>query len=396
MVEEAHIGYSQSAVAEGYVNLVEPAARLAQPTFVNGSSAESSQCSVQSEATPLPCPNEMDPGKSERSRIKASGAIEMFAEWLDQGIQWFTEQWPRYHFFNLSYNVYGLIAILLVSLVCGAVSSLVVGNRMAFFSSALTHSAFAGVSLGFLLALISGAKNESEFYQWLTPVMVGFGVLVGIGIAWVREKTSLASDTVIGVFNAGALGFGALLLGIISRRKYFSAENFLFGSVYTLTAEDLIHLIVLSILTAIVFVWLYNEMVFTSFNQSLARTRGVRVRLCNYIFIALLAMVINVCLKTVGVLLVHALLIVPAATAAHLCRNLRQLFWWTIILCTSVGILSQWISWQVSISDMGGGQPLRFSIGGVMVVLSVILFFASMALRAILSATAKRKFHLAK
>lgn len=315
----------------------------------------------------------------------------MLAEWLDQAIDWFSNLWPALHFFNLTYNVRGLIAVLFVSLICGAVSSMVLGNRMAFFSSALTHSAFAGVSLGFLLALASGVRNESEFYPWLIPTMVVFGVLVGLAIAWVRERTSLTSDTVIGVFNAGALGFGAILLSIVSRRQYFSVENFLFGSIYSLNSHDLINLFALAVLTAIVLIWLYNEMVFTSFNPSLARSRGIRVQLCNYLFIALLAIIINLCLKTVGVLLVHAFLIVPAATAANISRNLRQFFWWTILISVLSGLVSQWISWQVFISAGPGEQPLRIGVGGAMVLFSVILFFLSMPFGVYLRYRAKLK-----
>src|SRR6266851_2613023 len=136
----------------------------------------------------------------------------MLSSWLDNVIDSFCERFEPYTFFSFPQNVHGLLAVILVSVLCGAVGALVVGNRMAFFSDALAHCAFAGIALGFLIALASGVRDQSEFYQWITPTMVVFGILVGLGIAWVREKSGLSSDTVIGVFFAGALGAGAILL----------------------------------------------------------------------------------------------------------------------------------------------------------------------------------------
>src|SRR5262245_46077976 len=103
--------------------------------------------------------------------------------WLDSAIQRFCDWFEYGTFLSLSWNVKGLIASILVSLVCGAVGSLVVGNRMAFFSDALAHCAFAGISLGFLTALASGVTKQGEFAPYVTPVMVAFGVVVGLLIA---------------------------------------------------------------------------------------------------------------------------------------------------------------------------------------------------------------------
>jgi zinc transport system permease protein len=297
--------------------------------------------------------------------------------WLERILEPFTRLFPEYSFFNIYTNVIGLLAVILVSLICGGVGSLVVSNRMAFFSDALAHCAFAGVALGFLAAYFSGLLNRGgDFFDWAMPIMVGFGILVGLAIAWVRETTSLASDTVIGVFFAGAMGLGGMLLQGISRR-FFYPEDFLYGSVATVTSKDLTVLLILALATAPVLAWLYNDLIFTSFNSSLARSRRVRVRLCNYLFIVLLAVIVNLCLRTVGALLINALLIVPAATASNLCRNLRQMFWLTTGLCLAVSIagflLSSWITLPLS-----KGPPLKFGSGGMIVVLSVLLFFLSL------------------
>src|SRR5467141_2158283 len=136
------------------------------------------------------------------------------------------------------FNLRATLALIMIAVVCGAVGSLVVGNRMAFFSDALAHCAFAGVGLGLLIGLLTEAAKEGPFYRWGLPVlMVGFGILVGAGIAFVREKTALANDTVIGVFFAGAMGLGAVLLKHLSKRGFFNPENFLFGDLMTVRSD---------------------------------------------------------------------------------------------------------------------------------------------------------------
>src|SRR5262245_51342378 len=115
----------------------------------------------------------------------------MLSGWLDGIIRAFNNLFPPNTFFNLDFQVRGTLAVLLVGLVCGAVGSLVVGNRMAFFSDALAHCAFAGVALGVLVALFAGVRNKDEFYDWILPIMVVFGIVVGLLIAYVREKTNL-------------------------------------------------------------------------------------------------------------------------------------------------------------------------------------------------------------
>jgi zinc transport system permease protein len=306
----------------------------------------------------------------------------VLSDWLDERITWFTSHFPKYSFFGINHNVTGLIAVILVALVCGAVGALVVGNRMAFFSDALAHCAFAGISLGFLLALASGVKDQTEFSHWITPVMVVFGILVGLGIDWVRQRSGLSSDTVIGVFFAGAIGFGAIILRIVSQRKYFQPEEFLFGSASNVSSGDVLQLLALTVLTGIILALMYNHLVLASFNPSLALSRRVPVRLANALFIVLLAVVVNLCLQTVGALLINAMLVVPAATAANFCRNMRQLFWATVGICLLVGIVGQAISWNLTVvASYQSNARISFDVGGIMVVLSVLMFFASLFVR---------------
>jgi zinc transport system permease protein len=293
--------------------------------------------------------------------------------WLDRIINAVAALGEPGSFLWFGYNLRALLALVLVSLICGAVGSLVVGGRMAFFSDALAHCAFAGVSIGFLFfeTLLRGLRPADEFWDWVTPIMIAFGVLVGYGIAAVRQRTGLASDTVIGVFFAAAIGLAAMLRKIIHSRQLFNLEDFLFGDPLLVRSQDIVQLAVLLVFTALVLVLIYNHLLLTGFNTSLALSRRVPSRLANYVFVMLLAVIVNLCLRCVGVLLINALLVVPAATAANISRNMRQLFWWTVALCLTVSLLGQWVSWEV---EAGTGNRLRLGIPGTIILFSVLLF----------------------
>lgn len=281
---------------------------------------------------------------------------------------------PPGSFFAFSFNLRALVALILVSVSCGAVGALVVGGRMAFFSDALAHCAFASVSIGFILftTVIVQFRPEADFWDWVTPVMLAFGMLVGYGIAYVRERTGLASDTVIGVFFAFAIGLAAMLGKIMQSRELFRLEDFLFGDPLLVRGEDIVYLAILAVLTMTMLAVTFNPLLLASFNPSLAQSRRVPIRLLSYLFIMLLALVVNLCVRTVGVLLINALLVVPAATAANLSRNLRQVFWGTVLLCLFSSVLGQTISWEIE-----SRTRLRLGIPGTIILVSVGLFVAS-------------------
>ena len=140
-------------------------------------------------------------------------------------------------------------------------------------------------------------------------------------------------------------------------------------------------LLFLLLVTVGFLIWNYNTLVFASFNESLAFSRQLRVRLCRYCFIALLGLIVNLCLQVVGALLVNALLIVPAATAGNFARNMRQLFWGAILLGLSAGALGVALDWELYIPDpLAPQHPIRFGQGGIIVVINVLLFIVSMIL----------------
>jgi zinc transport system permease protein len=296
--------------------------------------------------------------------------------WVDELVTWIRELFPTATMLSFEFNVRALLALVFIGVICGSVGSLVVGNRMAFFSDALAHSTFAGVAIGILIFLLLRLPRD-ELLRSVTLVMTGFGVLTGIGIVFVREQTSQSSDTVIGVFFAGAVGLGAVLLKIGSSTIRFPTDDFLFGSLASVTSDHLLALAFLCVITFGLLAWMYNGLVFANFNISLARSRRIPLRLFNYLFVALLAVIVNLCLTAVGALLIGALLIVPAATAVNLCSNMRQLFRWAMMICLLTSLGGLWLSWEVEI-PITDRAAAHLGEGGTIVLLNVLLFFASM------------------
>jgi zinc transport system permease protein len=290
--------------------------------------------------------------------------------WIDRALFWLAGHAPPSTFLGNGNALRAFVALVLVALACGAVGSLVVGGRMAFFSDALAHVSFASVSIGFVLfTLLLADRPPSEFWGFVTYVMIGFGMLVGYGIAAVRQRTGLASDTVIGVFFASSLGLAATLRTVFQSRQLFSLEVFLFGDPMLVQAEDVQRLGVQVVLVAVVLSFIYNSLLLSGFNASLALSRRVPARFASYVFIMLLAVVVTLCVRTVGVLLINALLVVPAASACNVARNLRQLFWLTIGLCLTSCVAGQALTWELE-----ARTGTRLGISGTVILVSVALF----------------------
>jgi zinc transport system permease protein len=294
--------------------------------------------------------------------------------WMAELVRWLADECGTSLFMVKSF-----LTLIVLCVLCGMVGAQVVGNRMAFFSDAMAHCALAGIALGYLSLVYGQVAGNRALVAWLVPlVMVAFGIAVGAGMVYIRDRTGLAHDTVIGVFFALALGFGAMLVKLLQQVSNVNLETFLFGNLFLIPESDLVLLCGALVLVTAVFLWRFNQFMFASFNPSLARTRRMNVTLNNYLFIVLLALVVNLSIKAVGALLINALLVVPAAAAANVSRNLRQMFWLTVAFSLASGLIGFWTSTHMELTAPGLREPVRFAPSGVIVVASVALFFGSM------------------
>ena len=255
-------------------------------------------------------------------------------------------EWTDYGFMRLA-----LCAVLLMAPLYGLLGTMVVDGRMSFFSDSLGHSAMTGIALGVLLGLD-------------TPVwaMVAFGVLYALLLVYVKARGAASTDTTLGVFSATGMALGVVLL---SRNGGFARySNYLIGDLLAIEAGDLAAIGAALAATVVFWFAAYNRLLLLCVSPALAASRGVRVRLAEACFACLLAVVVMLSIRWVGTLIISAMLVLPAAAARNLARNVRGYHGLSVLLALVCGVV---------------GLLLSFAWGtasGATIVLSLALCYA--------------------
>lgn len=222
--------------------------------------------------------------------------------------------------------VNALLAGLMIGPVLGGLGTLVVVKRFAFFSEAVGHAALTGVAIGILLG---------EPYTGPYGSLFGYCLLFGILLNFLRNRTGLSPDTLIGVFLSVSLALGAsLLLMLAGKINVHILENVLFGSVLTVSGQDLVVLGIVAVLVLALALPLYNRIMLASFNPQLAAVRGVAVKTLDYLFVVLVTLVTVAAVKVIGAILVGALLVIPAAAARLVSQSLKGFFFISVFIAT--------------------------------------------------------------
>ncbi|MCX6357407.1 MAG: metal ABC transporter permease [Candidatus Aureabacteria bacterium] len=253
-----------------------------------------------------------------------------------------------------------LVGLILLAPMAAAMGIQVVNFRMAFFSDAISHSAFAGVAIG-LIASINP--------HWTMPA---FGILVGLGIMAVKRRSSLSSDTVIGVFFSAVIAFG---LAIVSRDRNVARDlqRFLYGDILTISNTEILCLMALFAALMFFQAWGYNRMLYIGMSPALARAHCVRVAGYQYLFAGLLSLVVIFSVWAVGVLLVTAMLIVPAAAARNFARSAGSMFWWALLVSATSAAAGLVLSAQDWVRTATGATIVLIAFGWFMLSMCVTL-----------------------
>lgn len=250
-----------------------------------------------------------------------------------------------------------LLAVLLLTPLFGLLGTMVVSNRMAFFSDSLGHGAFTGIALG----AIAGAAAP-------LGAAVAFSVAFAIIITIIKSKSSASTDTVIGVFSSIAVALGLILLSFGG--SYNKYSSFLVGDVLSIEPEQIAMLA--AVFAAVIVMWcvIFNRVLLVSVNQSLAASRGVNTLMTEMLFTCAIAVVVTMTIQWVGLLIINSLLVLPAAAARNVSSNARQYTLLSVVISLFSGVAGLILSYY-----------LNTSAGATIVMISAAAFFTTFALR---------------
>jgi ABC-type Mn2+/Zn2+ transport system permease subunit len=236
-----------------------------------------------------------------------------------------------FHPLTLGFMQRALLASVMVGALTALVGAYVVLKGLAFIGDAISHAAFPGIVVAFMLKLP------------IYPGAVVAALLTALGVGWVSRRASLRLDTSIGVLFAGAFAAGVLLISTI-KGYVGDLMSFLFGNVLAVTTSDLVIVAVLSLLVVLALAATYKEMLFATFDPLGAQAAGYPVGLLEYGLLVLVALAIAVSIQVVGIILVVAMLVTPAATAQLLTKRFAQLILLAVVLSVLESVTGLFLS----------------------------------------------------
>jgi len=264
-----------------------------------------------------------------------------------------------------AFMVRGLLAAIIVGIVCAVLGTYVVLRGMAFFGDALAHAVLPGVAIGYLLG--GGARGPVFWWAMATALLSAFG------IGAVSRSAKVKQDTAIGIIFAGMFALGVTLISLV-RNYTADLTHFLFGDILGVGTSDLVLTASFGVVILLVIFLFYKEFLVISFDPVLAATLRLPIRWLEYLLISLIAMAIVVSLQTVGVTLMVAMLITPAATASLLTRRLPRMMAIAAGIAVFSGITGLYLSYYLNIAS-----------GAAIVLTCTVVFLLIWALRTILS-----------
>ena len=230
-----------------------------------------------------------------------------------------------------------LLALLLLSPLFGLLSTMIVTGRMSFFSDALGHSAFTGIAIGCICGLAP------------TAVAVAFSVAFALLFSWVRSRSNQAADTLIGVFSSTAVALGIFIatLGGGSFTKY---NKYLIGDVLSVTPGEIGILAIVLLCVSVFWIVFGNRLVLVSIHAPLASSRGLKVKTTQTLFTVCIAVVVTLAINWVGLLMLNSLLVLPAAAARNVSKDLRQYHGLSVLFALTACLMGLVLSYHLGAS----------------------------------------------
>lgn len=261
---------------------------------------------------------------------------EWCSAWVEQG--WLPEM------FAYEFLVNALFASMMIGPLLGLLGTLVVVKRLAFLSEAVGHSVLTGVSIGILLGEPVDAPLISLF---------SFSILFALLLQWIKGRSTIPYDALIGVFLSFALAMGAALLLYVA--KHINAhliEQVMFGSILVTATDDLLMLIIICVLVGLLALRFGNQAYLVAISPDVAHSQRVNTKAHDYAFVIMIALITVASVKIIGAVLVGALLLIPAASARLVANNLKQLMILSVMFASTASVLGvlipMYLHWPVS------------------------------------------------
>ncbi len=255
--------------------------------------------------------------------------------------------------FQYEFMQNAFLAVLLITPLMAILGTMVVHKRMAYFSDALGHSALTGIAIGVLF----GCADT-------TLPMILFGIIFAWLINQIRFKSPATTDTIISVFASGSMALG---LAILSKGGSFSQYSaMLVGDILSITRREILYLAVILLVTIIFWCLALNQLTAISIHPTLAKSRNMKMKLIEDLFAILIACMVMLSIKWIGILLISALLILPAAASRNIAENMRQYHLFALIFAMFSGIVGLFLSYDTNVAT-----------GPMIVIVASIIFFAT-------------------
>lgn len=253
-----------------------------------------------------------------------------------------------YDFMKLAF-----VAILIITPLFAILGTMIVNNKMAFFSDALGHSALTGMAIGVIFGI-----------QDTNISMLIFAIVFALLLNKISSAIKGATDTIISVFSSCSVAIG---LVILSRGGNFSKySSLLVGDILSITRREILYLVLIFIATLVFWILCFNQLQAISLHRTLAKSYQIRVTLIENLFSVFIAVVVMLSIKWVGILIINALLILPAASARNISENVREYHLFAVIFSLFSGVLGLVISYFTNVAT-----------GPMIVIIASVIFFAT-------------------
>ena len=259
--------------------------------------------------------------------------------------------------FQYGFLMRALVVAIIISITCPLVGVFIITRGYGFMGDAMAHSIFPGMAL----ALIFGLST----WFGMLPAALVFAFLIG----YVIRKTGLHADAAIGILFASLFALGIVMISIWGTRVTVNLEDILLGQILAVTTGDILVTLGVTLLTLIVFAGYFKELVFVSFDPIGAEVAGIRVAMIDYLLLALISVVVVVTIQAVGVILVLAMLIAPAAAASLAARKILHIIAFGIVFALIASITGLYASYY---GNLPSGASIALASGIIFAIIAAI------------------------